>query len=244
METTDMAPLLEQLDDDIDELEEVFEPLLSQALSVTAQKMPVMDKAKLYVLVTYTIESLLFSYLRLHGVNAREHPVFTELTRVKQYFEKIKKLETPPEKRTMTVDKHAVGRFIKHGLVGNDKIDLARAEREAKEKAMAQLRVAQLAKKSSIPQKRPVEESASANSDNNNVKGGEIEAEVEKMIKAEGAAKASGSETSPTASPMEDEEPPTSGKEKKAGKREKKRQKRLAKKQKKANAASASNAVE
>ncbi|CAL3968376.1 unnamed protein product, partial [Diplocarpon coronariae] len=39
-------------------------------------------------------------YLRLHGVNAREHPVFKELTRVKQYFDKIKAAETPAE-RTM-----------------------------------------------------------------------------------------------------------------------------------------------
>lgn len=57
------------------------------------------------------------AYLRLHGVNAKDHPVFKELTRVKQYFEKIKALETGPEKRTMTLDKEAAGRFIKHGLV-------------------------------------------------------------------------------------------------------------------------------
>jgi exosome complex protein LRP1 len=56
--------------------------------------------------------------LRLHGVNAREHPVFKELTRVKQYFEKIKALEAGPEKRTMILDKGAAERFIKHGLVG------------------------------------------------------------------------------------------------------------------------------
>jgi hypothetical protein len=36
---------------------------------------------------------------------------------VKQYFEKIKALETEPEKRTMALDKQAAGRFIKHGLV-------------------------------------------------------------------------------------------------------------------------------
>lgn len=58
------------------------------------------------------------AYLRLHGVDAKQHPVFRELTRVKQYFEKIKALETEPEPRTMTLDKEAVGRFIKHGLVG------------------------------------------------------------------------------------------------------------------------------
>lgn len=59
----------------------------------------------------------MIAYLRLHGVNAKEHPVFRELTRVKQYFAKIKALETEPEQRTMTLDKEAAGRFIKHGLV-------------------------------------------------------------------------------------------------------------------------------
>ena len=57
------------------------------------------------------------AYLRLHGVDAKQHPVFRELTRVKQYFEKIKALETEPEERSMTLDKAAANRFIKHGLV-------------------------------------------------------------------------------------------------------------------------------
>jgi exosome complex protein LRP1 len=57
------------------------------------------------------------AYLRLHGVKATEHPVYRELKRVKQYFDKIKALETEPEQRTMVLDKQAAGRFIKHGLV-------------------------------------------------------------------------------------------------------------------------------
>lgn len=109
------------------------------------------------------------AWLRLHGVNAKEHPVFRELTRVKQYFEKIKELETGPEQRTLKLDKEAASRFIKHGLVGsilgvgsslsmavlisgqagNDKIDLERKEREAKERARAQLKASLLAKKDS-----------------------------------------------------------------------------------------------
>ncbi|KAL2009167.1 hypothetical protein VTN00DRAFT_7361 [Thermoascus crustaceus] len=147
MEAADLIPLLEQLEDHVDDLEEVLQPLLQQPLSATTKKLPVLDKAKLHVLITYTLESLLFSYLRLHGVDAKEHPVFKELTRVKQYFEKIKALETEPEKRTMSLDKQAAGRFIKHGLSGNSKYDLERAEREAKEKAVAQLKAAMLAKK-------------------------------------------------------------------------------------------------
>jgi exosome complex protein LRP1 len=61
----------------------------------------------------------ILAYLRLHGVKAREHPVFRELTRVKQYFDKIKSAETPVTKReNLSVDKQAVGRFVKAGLVG------------------------------------------------------------------------------------------------------------------------------
>ena len=134
MDTSKVLSLLEQLDGEIDDLEESLEPLVTTALSETASKLPLLDKAKLYVLVTYAIESILFckyqesclfcwltsrvAYLRLHGVKAREHPVFTELTRVKQYFDKIKVAENPVGKRdNLSVDKGAAARIIKAGLV-------------------------------------------------------------------------------------------------------------------------------
>ena len=133
MEFTDLVPLTEILDDNIDDLEEALEPLLQSSLSDTAGKLPLLDKAQLYVLVTYAIESLLFcmstkvnevliliciAYLRLNGVNSKEHPVFRELTRVKQYFEKIKAAESAGTKQNVTLNKSAAGRFFKHSLVG------------------------------------------------------------------------------------------------------------------------------
>lgn len=136
MDSSNVLQLLEQLDDEIDDLEESLAPLLKTALSESASKLPLLDKAKLYVLVTYAIESIIFgksptafranaylvliifpAYLRLNGVKAREHPVFKELTRVKQYFDKIKMVETPVAERTMAVDKGAAARFIKASLV-------------------------------------------------------------------------------------------------------------------------------
>lgn len=68
METTNLMPLLEQLEDNIEDVEDVLEPLFSQALSTAVQKMPVFDKAKLYVLIAYSIESLIFCtcIFRLH----------------------------------------------------------------------------------------------------------------------------------------------------------------------------------
>ncbi|KAK2629694.1 hypothetical protein QTJ16_000514 [Diplocarpon rosae] len=131
MDSSKVMSLLEALDDEIDDLEESLEPLFKTALSESASKLPLLDKAKLYVLVTYAIESMLFSYLRLHGINARAHPVFKELTRVKQYFDKIKAVETPVE-RTMAA--------------GNDKYDLAKAEQIAKENAKAHIKFKDLPK--------------------------------------------------------------------------------------------------
>lgn len=55
--------------------------------------------------------------LRLQGVDAKTHPIFTELTRVKQYFAKIKTAEEPPAQRNNTLDTQAAIRFIKADLV-------------------------------------------------------------------------------------------------------------------------------
>ncbi|KAF8853957.1 hypothetical protein BDZ45DRAFT_657289 [Acephala macrosclerotiorum] len=167
MDSTKVAALLELLDDEIDELEESLAPLIKTALSETSSRLPLLDKAKLYVLVTYAIESMLFSYLRLNGVKAREHPVFVELSRVKQYFDKITVAETPAKERQVAPDKQAVARFIKAGLAGNDKYDLERAEREAKERAKAHIRFNEVSKNALKGEavKKPEEEADSDSSD-------------------------------------------------------------------------------
>ncbi|TVY21598.1 Exosome complex protein [Lachnellula arida] len=147
MDSSKVLSLLDQLDDEVDDLEEALAPLLKAALAETSSKLPLLDKAKLYTLVTYAIESLLFSYLRLHGIKAREHPVFTELTRVKQYFDKIKMTETPPSTtRTKTIDKTVAKRFLEPDLAASKKDALLAAELKAKEKVRAHIKFEELNK--------------------------------------------------------------------------------------------------
>lgn len=56
--------------------------------------------------------------LRLNGVEvSKDHPVMTELTRIRQYFAKIQKIETPPAERENTVNTSAAIRFIRNDLV-------------------------------------------------------------------------------------------------------------------------------
>jgi exosome complex protein LRP1 len=64
MDSNGILSLLEQFDDDLDELEESLEPILKTSLFATSSKLPVLDKAKLYILVTYAIESILFCGLQ------------------------------------------------------------------------------------------------------------------------------------------------------------------------------------
>lgn len=144
METEDLHDLLDDLTTNIDDLSTTLGPLLSTPLPQQTAKLPLLDQAKLYTLAVYSIESLLFSSLRLNGVDAKSHPVFQELGRVKEYFGKIKVAENGPEKRPTTLDKDAAGRFIKHGLRGNEKYDRERAERVGREKAGAKRKLEEM----------------------------------------------------------------------------------------------------
>ena len=132
----DLSPDLDRLDGQLDDLEEAMEPLLNNLQELSSQ-LPLLDKAKLFSLTAYAIESLLFctlssthsrrllallilepkASLKLQGADAQNHAVFTELKRIQQYFAKIKAVEEPVATRTLTVDQEAATRMIKSGLV-------------------------------------------------------------------------------------------------------------------------------
>ena len=60
MDTEELVSLIDHLEDDINDLETVLGSLTTGTLSDTAQRLPLLDRAKLYALTTYAIESILF----------------------------------------------------------------------------------------------------------------------------------------------------------------------------------------
>lgn len=60
MDTDQVMDMVNLLDDQVDDIEEALAPLLKSTLQDIAAKLPVVDKARLYVLTTYAIDSLLF----------------------------------------------------------------------------------------------------------------------------------------------------------------------------------------
>ncbi|KAF4448107.1 hypothetical protein F53441_8423 [Fusarium austroafricanum] len=150
----DITPDLDRLDDQLDDLEEKLEPLLGN-LEGMASQLPLLDKAKLFSLTAYAIESLLFSSLKLNeGNDTQTQAVLTELKRIQQYFGKIKNIESPPEPETrnVTVNQEAAARILKADLSDNKTISNRLAEKIAEERAKALL-------KSVENRKRPAEES-------------------------------------------------------------------------------------
>jgi len=63
MNTKSVLGLVDQLEDDVEDLEEKLEPLLVNSLTATTKKLPLLDRAKLNVLLVYAIESLIFCQL-------------------------------------------------------------------------------------------------------------------------------------------------------------------------------------
>lgn len=67
MDVDKLLSLINALDDNLDDLEEAVSPILKGTISDTACTLPLLDRAHLYVLCAYSLESLIFcSYLLLH----------------------------------------------------------------------------------------------------------------------------------------------------------------------------------
>ncbi|KAI1271000.1 Sas10/Utp3/C1D family-domain-containing protein [Xylaria sp. FL0933] len=185
MDPADILPSLERLDDAIDNLEEALQPIVDNVTDV-ASKLPLLDKAKFYVLTVYSIESMLFSALRLNGVDAKEHPIFKELARVRQYFDKIKNIEFPPQKPEQSLNKEAAIRFIRADLADNKEINTKLTEMIAKERAKAALktRLSEKRKLSEVTsEEKPSEEAVSKAVVESEESDEEVEPEVEPQPK-------------------------------------------------------------
>ncbi|KAI8627854.1 Sas10/Utp3/C1D family-domain-containing protein [Xylariaceae sp. FL1651] len=206
MDPANILPALERLDDGVDNLEEALQPLIKNMNDV-ASKLPLLDKAKLCVLMTYSIESMLFSALRLNAVNAKEHPVFKELARVRQYFDKIKNIEFPPQKPEQTLNKEAAIRFIRSDLADNKEVNTRLTEMIAKERAKAALKASKIGEKRKLDESIPSENS----SEETSPKGIDSEDESEEEVEPAPKKKRSNKE-------KKDKSERNGNKEKKAGK--------------------------
>ncbi|KII93962.1 hypothetical protein PLICRDRAFT_171658 [Plicaturopsis crispa FD-325 SS-3] len=123
-ETNRLKARLSTLSDSLDDLETQLAPLLAQTLPETVVGLETIQQAKLQTVLPYLVYDLVFIYLKSKGIDPKTHPVYGELERVRQYFQKIANAEDASKRRLVT-DKDAANRFIKHAIAqatyGQDK---------------------------------------------------------------------------------------------------------------------------
>ncbi|KAI8069108.1 uncharacterized protein B0P05DRAFT_589417 [Gilbertella persicaria] len=93
-----------------------LDPVLARPINDIFSKLSLTERYELEVLLSYSLNTLFYIYLRTQGSDPQKHDVMKELARVQQYIQKLKKARGKEEKPTMKVDKDAASRFIKAAL--------------------------------------------------------------------------------------------------------------------------------
>ncbi|CAB4017356.1 Nuclear nucleic acid-binding C1D [Paramuricea clavata] len=96
-------------------VEETLDPLLVMSSEEIHEKLDVLDRAKLDLMMVYAMNSMFWIYLITQGVNPKEHGIKHELDRVKDYMKKIKDAGDK-RKASLKIDKDAARRFVKGAL--------------------------------------------------------------------------------------------------------------------------------
>ncbi|KAN0009883.1 hypothetical protein ACTFIU_007193 [Dictyostelium citrinum] len=107
----------------LDRLESQLEPFFKVPLKEHQGSLTPIENAKLNIAVAYALNSLFFMYLQTQGVSPHDHPVKTELDRIKPYILKLKNLTNENSNNTdenkPKVDTEAVKRMISNTLSSN-----------------------------------------------------------------------------------------------------------------------------
>ncbi|KAI9598767.1 Sas10/Utp3/C1D family-domain-containing protein [Syncephalis fuscata] len=117
--TAELANTANNLSLTVETIQQQLALLLQTPYNETAGRLKAADRAKFQVMLAYTLNSLFWVYLKMQGDAVEAHPVKKELDRIRVYINKIQEIENPPQP-TMTIDKDAAARFIKHHLPKSD----------------------------------------------------------------------------------------------------------------------------
>lgn len=90
----DVNLFVESLNTSIGKLHDEIEPILTKPVEEIASGTDSpLDTIKVYNNFSYTLVSLIFSYLKIIGINTSEHPIGEDLNKIKSYMKRLKDME-------------------------------------------------------------------------------------------------------------------------------------------------------
>merc|ERR1711915_641662 len=110
-----MKRKLDKFDMSLNNLDATLKPFLNISANGIQDKISdPLVKARLDLMVAYSINSLFWAYLTTQGVNPKQHPIRNELKRIQEYMAKVKLAEE--KKKMARIDTHAAQRFVRNAL--------------------------------------------------------------------------------------------------------------------------------
>lgn len=100
MDTENIQGFVDSLDSSIADLKAELQPILATLLEQKiAQCELVQEQIKIYNSHLYCVISILYCYIKVLGINTDDHPIMTELARIKQVMKSVKEVEESLKKK-------------------------------------------------------------------------------------------------------------------------------------------------
>lgn len=103
-----------QLENSLNELETFLSRLDSTSYSALHENLTPLDQARFDLTAAYTLNSLMWAYLRTRGVDPKQTQLKSELDRVKSYMDKLKSVAD--RQTAARIDKQATTRLMRNAL--------------------------------------------------------------------------------------------------------------------------------
>lgn len=123
----DVQSSVDAISSALDSMEDRLAPLLSTPLNEFRSSMTPIECAKFDLGVAYSLNSLFWMYLCTQGISPHDHPVKSELGRIKDCIVRVQKIEsdattagdTTTSNANKSLNKAAAKRFISAALAGD-----------------------------------------------------------------------------------------------------------------------------
>lgn len=114
----DLAEPVTDLTAAISTIEAQVQRLQGASWAATCKGLSPLEVARMHLMVSYTINTLFYVYLKTQGLPTASHPVLEELERVKAYIRKVKEVSQAQAQARGAAPEAAAQRFISDALAG------------------------------------------------------------------------------------------------------------------------------
>mmetsp|Transcript_19933 Transcript_19933/g.20046 ORF Transcript_19933/g.20046 Transcript_19933/m.20046 type:complete len:134 (+) Transcript_19933:103-504(+) len=123
---------IKTLKDSLDDVGSSVDILLNKNYESVEEQLSNLESTKLNVALAYSIASLYYSMLKSKGSSIANHPIKSDLSRIKSYVDRINTIEKGVQQRKATVNVSAAGRLLKHELKSNVAFDDMQSQKRKK----------------------------------------------------------------------------------------------------------------